>query len=167
MDTEGTLEKRRLAEMIGKTKEEENRYSRAYGTGSLEFDQFQDLMKEAKKRKTAYQRQLADLADRSAKLAVDIDTDELVEEAQKVIKSLDFSDKYKIIRDVIDKVVVSERSGAEVWAHLPLPAIITEKLGYEPQRRDRGAAERGEVHFVQRAPAKAGGGGRQLSFLHD
>jgi site-specific DNA recombinase len=133
---EDMVERQRLNEIIKKVKEEENRYSRAYGSSALEFEQFQDLMKDAKKRKISYQKQLANLADKSAEMTSQIEVDELVKESMKVVKNLDFSDKFKLVRDIIDKVVVSERSGAEVWAHLPLPAIITEKLGYEPQRRD-------------------------------
>ena len=138
MSSEDMLEKQRLGEMIRKTGEEESRYSRAYGANTLEFEQFQDLMKETKKRKASYQKQLADLANKSEEINIQIEADELVEEVKKIIKKIDFSDKFKVVRDIIDKVIVSERSGAEVWAHLPLPAIITEKLGYEPSSRDSG-----------------------------
>ena len=79
-----------------------------------------------------YQRQLNDLADKSTKNAIGISVDELVKETGDLVKNLDFTDKFKIVRDIIDKVIVSEGSGVEVWAHLPLPALITEKLGYEP-----------------------------------
>lgn len=37
----------------------------------------------------------------------------------------------------IDKVTIKERSGVEVWAHIPLPSI--QKLGYEPISRHRRA----------------------------
>jgi hypothetical protein len=148
------FERQRLNEMIKKVGEEENRYSRAYGSNTLEFKQFQDLMKDAKKRKISYQKQLVDLSDKSAQITLQIGVDELVEEVKKVVKNLDFSDKFKVIRDIIDKVIVSERSGAEVWAHLPLPAIITEKLGYEPQRRYCRFTKYGEKHTLQRFVGK-------------
>ncbi|PIS13841.1 hypothetical protein COT65_01965 [Candidatus Shapirobacteria bacterium CG09_land_8_20_14_0_10_47_13] len=148
MDSEGMLEKQRLTAMITKTKEEENRYSKAYGAGTLAFEQFQELMKDAKKRKISYQKQLVDLAEKSAQITVKIEVDELVEEVKKVIENLDFTEKFKVVRDIIDKVIVSERSGAEVWAHLPLPAIITEKLGYEPERRHCWATQRWQVDVV-------------------
>lgn len=139
LSSENMLEKRKLTEMIKKTDEEENRYSKAYGANTLDFKQFQELMKDAKKRKISYQKQLEDLTNKSAEITVQVEVDELVKEAQKVVSNLDFSDKFKVVRDIIDRVVVSERSGAEVWAHLPLPATITEKLGYEPDRRNRGS----------------------------
>jgi site-specific DNA recombinase len=132
MSSESLSEKRRLAEMMSKIGEEENRYAKAYGAGTLDFDRFQELMKDAKKRKFIYQRQLNDLADKSTKNAIGISVDELVKETGNLVKNLDFTDKFKIVRDIIDKVIVSEGSGVEVWAHLPLPALITEKLGHEP-----------------------------------
>jgi hypothetical protein len=132
MSSESLSEKRRLAEMMSKIGEEENRYAKAYGAGTLDFDRFQELMKDAKKRKLIYQRQLNDLADKSTKNAIGISVDELVKGTGNLVKNLDFTDKFKIVRDIIDKVIVSEGSGVEVWAHLSLPALITEKLGYEP-----------------------------------
>jgi len=148
MSSEDMLEKQRLSEMIRKTGEEENRYSRAYGANTLEFEQFQDLMKDTKKRKVSYQKQLTDLANESAEVNIQIDADELVREVKEIIKKIDFSDKFRVIRDIIDKVIVTERSGAEIWAHLPLPVTITEKLGYEPERRDSRASECGEKHSI-------------------
>jgi len=146
MNSEDVLEKQRLNETIRKTEEEENRYSRAYGANTLEFEQFQDLMKDTKKRKLSYQKQLADLANKSAEINLQIEAGELVKEVKKIIEKIDFSDKFKVIRDIIDKVIVSERSGAEIWAHLPLPATITEKLGYEPERRNCRITKRREIH---------------------
>lgn len=59
-----------------------------------------------------------------------------MEEARKVIESLDLSEKSRIVRDIIQKVIIGERSGVAVWASLPLPNLTTEKLGYEPISRD-------------------------------
>ena len=143
MSSEGVLEKQRLLEMIKKTEEEENRYSRAYGANTLEFEQFQELMKDVKNRKVSYRKQLADLAVKKAEVNLEINADELVEEVKEIIKKIDFSDKFRVIRDIIDKVTVTERSGAEICAHLPLPVTITEKLGYGPERRNRWSSECG------------------------
>ena len=80
------------------------------------------------------------MANKSSQITVQVGVDELVEEVKKIIEGIDFNDKFKVIRDIIDKIIVSERSGVEIWAHLPLPALITEKLGYEPQYRDSWAS---------------------------
>ena len=72
------------------------------------------------------------MSEKKAEINIEISADELVKEVQEIIKKIDFSNKFKVIRDIIDKVTVTERSGAEICAHLPLPVTITEKLGYEP-----------------------------------
>lgn len=45
------MEKQKLNDSMGKIAEEEKRYAKAYGSGTLEFEQFQEVMKDAKKRK--------------------------------------------------------------------------------------------------------------------
>ncbi len=146
INSEHSLEKQKLLDEIEKINDEETRYSKAYGAGSLDFEKFQELMKDAKKRKLSYNKQLAKFADKSTEINIEIDVNDLVEEAKRIITNLDFTDKFKVVRDIISKVIVSERSGAEIWIHLPLPATITEKLGYEPERRNCWFAKRGEVH---------------------
>ncbi|MBI4029388.1 MAG: hypothetical protein HY376_03405 [Candidatus Blackburnbacteria bacterium] len=51
-------EKNRLFEMVRKIEEEEERYAKVYGAGTLDFEQFQELMKGTKKRKLPLERQL-------------------------------------------------------------------------------------------------------------
>jgi len=80
---------------------------------------------------------LAEISNKSANIEVHIGVDELLIEVMRIVKNIDFSDKFKVIRDIIDKVIVTERSGAEIWAHLSLPVTITEKLGYGLKRRDK------------------------------
>lgn len=126
---------------LKKVEEEESRYSKAYGTGTIEFDQFESLMKDAKRRKISYRKQLEELSNKTAQIELEITADEIVSEVMSFIKDIDFSDKFKVIRDIIDKVRIIERSGVEICAHLPLPVTITEKLGYEPQSRSCGSSK--------------------------
>lgn len=145
---EDVLEKQRLLEAIKKTEDEESRYSRAYGTATLEFEQFENLMRDAKRRKVSYRRQLDELTNKTTQINFEITINDLVTELQKIISNIDFSDKFKVIRDIIDKVTIIERSGVEICAHLPLPVTITEKLGYGTERRDSWASKCGEVNTV-------------------
>lgn len=106
ISSEDMLEEQRLLEMIKKVEEEETRYSKAYGVDTLEFDQFQSLMKDTKKRKLSYNKQLDDLASKSAEINSEVEIDELADETMSVAKSIDFTDKFKVIRDIIDKVTI-------------------------------------------------------------
>lgn len=72
----------------------------------------------------------------------------MVEEAVNVIQNIDFTNKFKLIRDIIDKVVIKERSGVEIWAHLPITNTNTEKLGYGTEHRYRRSPKRREINSL-------------------
>lgn len=141
------MEKHKLNEAMDKITEEEKRYAKAYGAGTLEFEQFQEVMKDAKKRKLALQRQLDELVAKNSQETIDISVDDYLNEAEKYLEKLDFSNKLQVVRDIIGRVIIKERSEVEIWAHIPLQfQLATQKLGYEPIGRDSWPAECGEVH---------------------
>lgn len=131
------MEKRKLNEAMDKITEEEKRYAKVYGAGTLEFEQFQEVMKDAKKRKLALQRQLDELEAKSSQETIDVSVEEYLAEAGRYLEKLDFSNKIQVVRDIIGKVVIKERSEVEVCAHIPLQfQLATQKLGYEPIGRN-------------------------------
>lgn len=136
------MEKRKLNELMAKITEEEKRYAKVYGAGTLEFEQFQEVMKDAKKRKMTLQGQLDELATKRLQETVGISVEEYLEEAEKYLKKLDFTNKIQVVRDIISKVIIKERNEVEVWAHIPLQyQLATQKLGYESIGRDCWIAE--------------------------
>lgn len=126
-------EKEKIKELFIKALDEEKRYAKAYGEKMIEFEQFKELMKDVKNRKEALKKQLTDLTAESSSVINEVSLDEFMEEVGYTLKNFDLSDKIKVIRDIIDKVIIKERNGVEVWAHIPL---ATHKLGYEPISRD-------------------------------
>lgn len=97
-------------------------------------------MKDAKKRKLALQRQLDELVAKSSQ-----------ETAEKYLEKLDFSNKIQVIRDIIEKVIIKERSEVEVLCHIPLPQLSltsAHKLGHEPISRDCRTSECRKVDAV-------------------
>jgi site-specific DNA recombinase len=138
-------DKNRLNNLVQNVVDEEKRYAKAYGSGTLEFEQFQELIKESKKKKALYKKQLAEIESKSSPEALDISTDELIEEAKEVLKTFDFSNKVQVVRDIIEKVIIKNEKEVEIWAHLPLNL---RKLGYEPQDRNRRIAECRQINIV-------------------
>lgn len=115
----------------------------------MEFDQYMELARAAKRKKEGYQKQLGKLTAKVSPEVVNIEADELCNEAKKVIKSLELYDKKNFIRDIIEEVIIKERSEVEVCAHIPLQfQLATQKLGYEPIGRDCGASKCGEIDVV-------------------
>ncbi len=139
-----TQERLKIQEQIDKLTEEINRYAKAYGSGVMEFDQYMELVRAARRKKEGYQRQLEELKARVSPEVVNIEADELCAEARKTLKSLKLYDKKNFIRDIIEKVIIKERSEVEVLCHIPLPQLAltsTEKLGHEPIGRNSWTAE--------------------------
>lgn len=152
LDTEAQLKQsmsnfsvsEKINEQLTKLKEEENRYAKAYGTSSIDFEQFQELIKEVKKKRLAYEMQLKELQDEgSIPEANHEELDELCSEAKKVLKSLDPENKSQIVREVIKQVIIKEGGEVEVCGHI---SLFTQYMGYEPTRRFDWIAECGEVN---------------------
>jgi len=146
-----TQERVKIQEQIDKLTEEANRYNKAYGAGAMEFDQYMELARATKRKKEGYQKQLEELKAKVSPEVVNIEADELCNEAKKVIKSLELYDKKNFIRDIIEKVIIKERREVEVLCHIPLPQLAltsAEKLGHEPISRDSRVTKRWKIHIV-------------------
>jgi len=137
-------QEKKLKEVLAKIKREEERYTKAYGSGTLEFDQYQEMMKQVKRRKKGVEKQLEDLAKKKSRKLTGVEVDELYKEAKKVLKTINKKKKREIVYDIIEKVIVKERRKVEVWAHIPLPATL--KLGYESERRDSRTSKCREIN---------------------
>lgn len=134
----------RLMGLINRIEEEEQRYAKAYGAGTLEFEQFRDLMREVKKKKLNFQVQLDKLKVNSDEIGLDkIQVDDICYEAKRVLDEVDYTDKDKSVKTLLDKVTIKEGGWVQVCGHIPL---FIQKLGDEPASRDSGVAKCGEKH---------------------
>lgn len=103
-------------------------------------------MKDLKRRKEVYENQLMESNKKISEESLgSFSIEELIEEAKRVIDSLDLVNKFKTIRDIITKVIVKGGQEVEVWVKIPL---LTEKLGYELIGRDCWIAKCWEIDAV-------------------
>lgn len=124
----------RLTGLINRLEEEEQRYAKAYGAGTLEFEQFRDLMREVKKKKLNFQLQLENLKADSNEVGLDkIQVDDICYEVKRVLDEVDYTDKDKSVKTLLDKVTIKEGGWVNVCGHIPL---FAQKLGDEPESRD-------------------------------
>ncbi|TSC84480.1 MAG: Uncharacterized protein G01um101416_1067 [Microgenomates group bacterium Gr01-1014_16] len=125
----------KLRKLLDDLKQEEMRYAKAYGTGTLDFEQFQELTKEQRRKKQSYELQVKELGTKVTEAAVikPEETDRLCKAAELVLAEIAWDDKKKIIRDIVDKITIYEGGEVELRGHLPL---FDQKLGYEPIGRD-------------------------------
>lgn len=123
---------------MDKADEEIKRYERAYGSGAMELDHYNDLVCDVRKRKSGYQKQMDELNNKIAQEGLDLSQLDLIcEEAKKIISSLDLANKKEVVRDIITKVIVKGDRKVEVRGRLPLFAL---NMGYVVTSRDSGAS---------------------------
>jgi len=135
----------RLQGLIEGVHEEEMRYAKAYGIGSLDFDQFRQLMKELKGKKAKYLSQLEELNNSQQENVEEYELNDICGEAMKMLKSLDLTNKYKTVRDLVEKIIIKERRLVEVWGYIPLYSL---NMGYGTIYRNCWSAKCGEEYTL-------------------
>ncbi len=136
----------RLTTLIVKIEEEEQRYAKAYGAGAMEFEQFKDLMRETKKRKLGFQDQLETIKADSNEVGLGkIQVDDICYEAKKVLDEIDYTDKEKSFKMLLDKVTIKEGGWVNVCGHIPL---FIQKLGDEPTSRDSRVTQCWKIYII-------------------
>lgn len=126
----------RLKDIVNQLAKEEERYIRAYGSGSLDFEKFELLKREVNTKKLNIEKEINSLkSEYQSSPLTNIRIEQICQEAKKVIDSFDSQDKKRVVDDIIDKVIIKERSEVEVWGHLTLPTL-TDNMAYGPERRD-------------------------------
>jgi len=142
-----TKDKQGLRDLIVKVKEEEKRYARAYGDKMLDSEQFEELMQDARQRRTSYSTQLKELEEKE--VSTDVDDEYITafcQEVEKTLKSLDTSEEQRIVRDLVEKVTVIDNKNVEVCGQIPLPVNSSLKLLLQNADRNRRPTKRGKIH---------------------
>jgi site-specific DNA recombinase len=128
------FERDNLLKVINNLEEEGRRYSKAYGQGAMEFEQFKDLMRETTKKKKAFYEQLNALNTKIAQEGIDENQLELIiEEAKRIIRAQNLDNKFQVVRDIITQVILKGVDKVIVKGRLPLFAL---NMGYEPKSRN-------------------------------
>lgn len=139
----------KLSTLIKRTDAEMNRYIEAYGTGAMDLMQFQQAMKEVKRKKHALNSQIQAIRQEATKgQAQAINLDDLCTMAVQVIKELDLNDKKAVIREVVDKVIIREDNDVEVCGHISLKGAPVKGLGSCAKDRNSRTTKRGEINPV-------------------
>lgn len=139
-------EQQRTKSLLQRTKDEEMRYVKAFGSGAIEEEQLRILLSELKKKKLVYEVQLREMESVKFDGVIDSETvDKLCTEAEIVLKSYLSEDKKKVVQDIIEKVTIFNKGEVRVAGHLPQ---FTQYMGYELERRYCRTSKCGEVDAV-------------------
>ncbi len=139
-------EKQRLMLQLQHVKDEELRYARAFGNGSIDEEQLKVLSVELKRKAQSYEAQLRSIDATVPDAVIDeVKVDALCDEAGRVLQSWSQQDKKKVVQDIIDKVTIFDEGKVRVEGHVPQ---FAQYMGYELTNRDRWPPKRREKHAV-------------------
>ncbi len=134
---------------IAKLKDQEDRYTKAYGAGVITIDQLKEYIAPLKEKILLFNSQI-----NKARLETEhIDERELpklneievfAEKASEFLKDLNFNAKKAIINNIVDKVV-GTRENLQVYGYIP---VTSSDINVFTEYRNRRFAECGEIHAV-------------------
>ncbi|MEX0650187.1 MAG: recombinase family protein [Candidatus Andersenbacteria bacterium] len=128
----------RLQQILDNLGEEEKRYLKAYGTGTMSEQQFQEMAEDVSRRRLPHQRQLNALRIQERQRQVDpISVEKLMEKVALKLKKIDPSEKREVIEDVISKVCIG-RNTVDVYGKVEIPSSsLCLNMGLKNENRNR------------------------------
>lgn len=131
-----------LTKTLEGIQEEEQRYIKAYGSQLLGFNQFEQLVKELHTKKLEVERQLQKFKQEQQPIRFNMpqlkDLESFCKKALEVLKSLDFEHKRAIIRELVDKIVATQK---EVYVYGYLPILKEKNVKFISEYRYRRTSE--------------------------
>lgn len=128
-------ETKRLKGVLETLTDAEKRYTRAYATKLISFEQYKSEMKEVKSKKDALELKIQDFVEKAHNDAVNLDSFENV--CDTIYHSLKYTeDRQEYLRNLIVSIYVGERRKALVNGRIPLISQA-QNIQYESISRDR------------------------------
>jgi len=151
---------------IGKLKEQDDRYNRAYGAGVFTMEKLKEYTVPIAEKINSLQLQVAKYKQEQDKVVTmlpdDSEIESFAEEARKDIKTYDFAKKRELIMKSINKII-GVKTELKVAGCIP---IYAQNVAFNSIHRHSRAAQCWQIHAVQNSHQKRGGY-CQLSFLHN
>lgn len=139
---------KRLKGVLETLTDAEKRYTRAYATKLIDFEQYKNEMKEVKAKKETIESKIKDFNEQAPDDAVNLDSFESVcDTIYYSIKHSVASEKQEYLRNLIVSIYVKERRNALVNGHIPV-SVQAQNVGYESISRNYWVAKCGEEYFV-------------------
>lgn len=139
-------EKQKILSDMQQLKEEELRYIRAFGSGTIAEKQLRILTSEINKKIQLHEKDIQEIENEEVQGIVDDKkVTELCDEAVRVLQSYQQQDKKKVVQDIIDKVTIYNQGKVRVEGHLPQ---FTQYMGYGTESRNCRVTKCREVDVV-------------------
>ncbi len=129
-------------------KQEEDRYTQAFGSNLISFEKFRELVDEVKAKRSAIEAQAKETLVVAQENRIDVDNiDSVCKDVMDDLRSITTEKKQKYMRSMIKSIYVKERSEALVSGYIPL-YTQAQNIQDEPKRRNCWVAECGEKYAV-------------------
>jgi len=139
-------ERAKLTNQLESLESEKLRYTKAYGSGTIEEAQLKVLLRELDQKMTTLQKRAKSLDTTSMVSVVDDNlVAKLCDEAMVVLHSQTQSEKKRLIQDIIDKVTFYDKGVVRVEGHIPQ---FAQNMAYGTERRYCGIAKCREKHTL-------------------
>jgi site-specific DNA recombinase len=110
-----------LQSSLRKLQDEEKRYVRAYGSGLLTINQFQEQIRELRERKEETEEQVNEAGQRQIETTFDLaKIKELPAKVVGVLKLADFEEKRNVLRNILETVIVGDSNKVYVKGYIPV-----------------------------------------------
>lgn len=129
-------------------KEEENRYTQAFGSNLIPFEKFKELLDSVKAKRNVIETQTKETLEVTQENKISIDNIKTVcKEVMEDLKTITNEKKQKYMRNLIQSIYVKERREASVNGCIPL-YTQAQNIQDEPISRYSGLTERWKVYVV-------------------
>jgi len=137
---------------IGKLKQQEDRYNKAYGAGVFTVERLKEYAAPIAEKISSLETQIAKYKQERDKVATSLPDESEIEaftkEAKKVIKTFDFAIKRAIIIKSIHKII-GTKTELKATGCIPISIPIYEQnVAFKSINRNCGSAKRRQVHVV-------------------
>jgi len=122
-----------LKDRIENLKEQETKFAQMYAEKLIDIEQLKGLLKQSGNKKIGLKKQLKELEKKTlVKTSVtNEEIEQLYIEAQKALKSQDFTDKKLVLKELISKITIKKGGMVETCINIPL----SQYLEHEPESR--------------------------------
>lgn len=128
-------------------KEEEDRYTQAFGSNIFSFEKYKELMKEVNSKRKAIEDRVEENSKNVGSNFEFEDVDSVCKEVMEDLRNITKEKKQKYMRGMIESIYVKERSSAVVNGYIPL-AIQAQNIQYESISRNSRFTKCRQVHIV-------------------
>ena len=137
-----------IEKQIAKLKEEEERYTKAYGAGIFTMVQLREHIEPVREKISALELQLAKFNQEARHIDVTVlpgreELKSFTDEARETLHDLSFEQKRAIVLNTVEKIIGTQQQ-LQVYGYIP----IVSYGWYTTKDRNRRIAECGEVHII-------------------